>query len=78
MACMFPAEAGYGRWSLTADFGYGDFSNEIAGVSPFNSFRYEYTQWVLAPTAGYRVIETDDYSMDAINHGPLIGFEFRF
>jgi len=27
MAYMFLAEAGYGRWTFTADFVYGDFSN---------------------------------------------------
>ena len=75
MAYMFLAEAGYGRWSLTADFVYGDFSNEIAGVPPFDSFHYEYTQWVLTPTVGYRVIETDGYAMDVFAGARVTSFE---
>jgi hypothetical protein len=76
MAYMFLVEAGCGRWTLTADFVYGDFSNEIAGGGKFfNSFRYEYTQWVLTPTIGYRVIETDGYSMDLFAGARTTSFE---
>jgi opacity protein-like surface antigen len=76
MAYMFLVEAGYGRWTLTADFVYGDFSNDIAGGGRvFNSFRYEYTQWVFTPTLGYRVIETDDYSMDVFAGARVTSFD---
>lgn len=76
MAYMFLVEAGYGRWTLTADFVYGDFSNNVAGGGqPFGSFRYEYTQWVLAPTVGYRVIETDGYAMDVFAGARVTNFE---
>ena len=65
MAYMFLVEAGYGRWTLSADFIYGDFSNNVAARELlFDSFRYEYTQWVLTTTVGYRVIERDRHSMD--------------
>jgi opacity protein-like surface antigen len=76
MAYMFLVEAGYKRWSLTADYVYGDFSNNVAGGGVvFNSFRYEYTQWVLTPTVGYRVIETDDYSMDVFAGARVTSFD---
>jgi hypothetical protein len=75
LAYKFLAEAGYGRWTLTADFVYGDFSNEVAGIGPFRNFHYEYTQWVLTPTVGYRVIETDDYSMDVFSGVRVTSFE---
>jgi hypothetical protein len=76
LAYMFLVEAGYGRWTLTADFVYGDFSNEIAGGGqPFSSFRYEYTQWVLTPTIGYRVIETGSYGMDVFAGARTTSFE---
>lgn len=76
MAYMFLVEAGYGRWTLTADFVYGDFSNEIAGGGqPFSSFHYEYTQWVLTPTVGYRVIETDGYAMDVFAGARVTSFD---
>jgi len=64
LAYMFLAEAGYGRWTLTADFVYGDFSNDIAGPPPFARIDYGFTQWVLSATVGYRVIQTEGYAMD--------------
>lgn len=76
LAYMFLVEAGYDRWSLTADFIYGDFSNEIGGGGqPFRSFQYEYTQWVLTPTVGYRVIQTDGYAMDLFAGARVTSFE---
>jgi hypothetical protein len=76
MAYMFQIEAGYGRWSLTADFVYGDFSNDIAGAGqPFSGFRYEYTQLVFTPTVGYRVIETDRYSMEVTAGARVTNFD---
>ncbi|MEY3895281.1 MAG: hypothetical protein RLZZ214_800 [Verrucomicrobiota bacterium] len=76
MAAMFLVEAGYDRWTLTADFVYGDFSNEITGGGkPFGSFRYEYTQWVLTPTVGYRVIEVDGYTMDVFAGARTTSFD---
>lgn len=64
MAYMFLAEAGYGRWTLTADFVYGDFSNDAVGPLGFTRIDYEFTQWVLSTTVGYRVIQTEGYAMD--------------
>jgi len=64
LAYMFLAEAGYGRWTLTADFVYGDFSNSANGPLGFTRIDYSFTQWVLTATVGYRVIETDGYAMD--------------
>ena len=76
MAYMFLAEAGYGRWTLTADFVYGDFSNSIPGGGLlFSSFRYEYSQWVITPTVGYRMIETDSNSMDVFAGARVTSFE---
>lgn len=76
MAYMFAAELGYGRWSLGADFVYGDFSKDIPGGGQiFRSFRYEYTQWVLTPTLGYRVIEQDNYRMDVFAGARVTGFD---
>lgn len=76
MAYMFLVEAGYGRWTLASDFVYGDFSNEIPGGGQvFNSFRYEYTQWVLTPTVGYRVVETDRQSMDVFAGARVTNFD---
>lgn len=64
MAFMFLLEANRGKLSLAMDFVYGDFSNDIAGGGqPFESFRYEYTQWVLTPTVGYRLLQTDKHTM---------------
>ena len=34
MAYMFLVEAGYSRWTLTADFVYGDFSNDYRRRRP--------------------------------------------
>lgn len=64
MAYMFLAEAGYERWILTADFVYGDFSNDILGPQGYTRIDYEFTQWVLSATVGYRVIQTEGYAMD--------------
>lgn len=75
MAYMFLAEAGYGRWTLTADFVYGDFSNDITRRGLINRFSYEYTQWVLTTTLGYRVIQTDDYAMDVFAGARVTDFE---
>jgi hypothetical protein len=76
MAYMLVAEVSNGPWSFTTDFVYGDFSNDIAGGGKaFSSFRYEYTQWVLSPTVGYRVIETDSYSMDVLAGARVTNFE---
>lgn len=76
MAYMFAAELGYGKWTLGADFVYGDFSQDIPGGQRiFNSFRYEYTQWVFTPTLGYRVIENEGYRMDVFGGARITGFE---
>lgn len=64
LAYMFLAEAGYGRWTFTADFVYGDFSNDIVGPLGFSRIDYEFTQWVLSTTIGYRAIQTEGYAMD--------------
>lgn len=50
LAYMFLAEAGYGRWTLTADFVYGDFSNDVVGPLGFARIDYGFTQWVLTTT----------------------------
>lgn len=76
MAYMFLIEAGYERWNLNCDFVYGDFSNDIpGGGQPFGSFRYEYTQLVITPTVGYRVIESDGYSMDVFAGARVTSFD---
>jgi hypothetical protein len=76
MAYMFVAEIGYGKWTLGADFVYGDFGNDIDGGGKiFRSFRYEYTQWVLTPTLGYRVIENEGYRMDVFAGARINGFD---
>lgn len=76
MAYMFVAELGYGKWTLGADFVYGDFGKDIPGGQKiFHSFRYEYTQWVLSPTLGYRVIENDGYRMDVFGGACVTGFD---
>jgi hypothetical protein len=64
IAYMFLAEAGYERWTFTADFVYGDFSNDAVGPLGFTRIDYEFTQWVLTATVGYRVIQTEGYAMD--------------
>ncbi|RPJ33983.1 MAG: hypothetical protein EHM17_08325 [Verrucomicrobiaceae bacterium] len=75
MAYMFLAEAGYGRWTLTADFVYGDFSNETAGPFPIDRISYGYTQWVLTSSVGYRVIQTDGYAMDVFAGARITDFD---
>lgn len=68
-ALMFLAEASRGRWSLTTDLVYAEFSDEISrdgliGVQVLRSIHYEYTQWVLTQTLAYRVIETHQHRMN--------------
>jgi opacity protein-like surface antigen len=76
MAYMFLVEAGYDRWTLTADFVYGSFSKDIAGGGqPFRSFRYQFDQWVLTPTLGYRLVQTDNYSLDLFAGGRVTSFD---
>jgi hypothetical protein len=76
MAYMFTAEAGYGRWSLTADFIFGEFSNEIVRAGPIiNRISYEYSQWVLTPSVGYRVIENDGSAMDVFAGVRITNFD---
>lgn len=75
MAYMFLAEAGYGRWTLNADFIYGDFSNVTAGPAPIDSISYEYTQWVLTTSVGYRVTQSEDHSMDAFVGARITDFD---
>jgi hypothetical protein len=65
MAYMGLVELGYDRWTLGADIVYGKFSNDIEGGGRiFRSFRYEYSQLVITPTLGYRVLESDTYHLD--------------
>jgi hypothetical protein len=76
MAYMFTAEAGYGRWSLTADFIFGEFSNDIVRAGPIiNRISYEYSQWVLTPSVGYRVIENDGDAMDVFAGVRITNFD---
>ena len=40
------------------------FSGNTAGPLDFSRIDYEFTQWVLTATVGYRVIQTEGYAMD--------------
>jgi hypothetical protein len=76
MAYMFVAEAGYGRWTLTTDFIFGEFSNNIVRGGPtINRISYEYSQWVLTPSVGYRVIEKDGHAMDVFAGARITNFD---
>lgn len=79
-AFMIVAEVSRGRWSLTTDFVYADFSDEVSregriGGRILRSIDYEYTQWVLTQTLGYRVIETDQHRMDVFAGARVNSFD---
>jgi hypothetical protein len=80
MAVMLVAEASYKRWSLNTDFVYSDFSNEasragLPGGLLLRSIHFEYTQWVLTQTLGYRVIEADQHRMDVFAGARITSFD---
>lgn len=80
-AFMLVAEVSRARWSLTTDFVYADFSDEIPlegliiGGETLSSLHFEYTQWVLTQTLGYRVIETDQHRMDLFAGARVTSFD---
>lgn len=79
-AFMLVAEVSRARWSLTTDFVYADFSDEISregliGGETLRSIHYEYTQWVFSQTLGYRVIETDQHRMDVFAGARVTSFD---
>jgi hypothetical protein len=79
-AFMIVAEASKGPWSLTTDFVYADFSNRIPrdgliGGRVLRAIEFEYTQWVLTQTLGYRVIETADHRMDVFAGARFTSFD---